>query len=69
VLVLRRDKGLRRDRPEEGHGPEEGQTGRLPQTVDRLITKGCFRVARIGPKMVRIPYIEVQKSARKINPT
>jgi excisionase family DNA binding protein len=39
------------------------------KTVDRLITKGCFGVVRIGPKMVRIPFSEVQKFAKKDQPT
>ena len=39
------------------------------KTVDRLITKACFKVVRIGPKAVRIPFTEVQKFARRDQPT
>jgi len=38
-------------------------------TVDRLITKGCFKVVRIGTRAVRIPYSEVVKFAKKDQPT
>jgi excisionase family DNA binding protein len=38
------------------------------KTVDRLITKGCFKVTRIG-KLVRIPLTEVQKFAKQDHPT
>jgi excisionase family DNA binding protein len=37
------------------------------KTIDRLITKGCFKVVRIG-KLVRIPFTEVQKFAKKDQP-
>jgi excisionase family DNA binding protein len=37
------------------------------KTVDRLITKGCFKVTRIG-KLVRIPFTEVQKFIKKDQP-
>jgi excisionase family DNA binding protein len=38
------------------------------KTVDRLITKGCFKAVRIGTKAVRIPYTEVQTFAKKDQP-
>jgi len=38
-------------------------------TVDRLITKGCLKVVRIGTRTVRIPYTEVVKIAKKDQPT
>jgi excisionase family DNA binding protein len=38
------------------------------KTVDRLITKGYFKVVRIGRKAVRIPFTEVQKFAKKDQP-
>ncbi len=38
------------------------------KTVDRLITKGCFKVTRIG-KLTRIPFTEVQKFAKQDHPT
>jgi excisionase family DNA binding protein len=37
------------------------------KTVDRLITKGCFKVTRIG-RSIRIPYSEVQKFAKGDHP-
>jgi excisionase family DNA binding protein len=37
------------------------------KTVDRLITKGCFKVTRIG-KLVRIPFTEVQRFAKQDHP-
>jgi excisionase family DNA binding protein len=37
------------------------------KTVDRLITKGHFKVTRIG-KLVRIPFTEVQKFAKQDHP-
>jgi excisionase family DNA binding protein len=37
------------------------------KTVDRLITKGCFKVTRIG-KLIRIPFTEVQKFAKQHHP-
>lgn len=37
-------------------------------TVDRLITKGCFKVVRIGTRAVRIPYSEVVKFVKKDQP-
>jgi excisionase family DNA binding protein len=38
------------------------------KTLDRLITKGHFKVTRIG-KLVRIPFTEVQKFAKQDHPS
>jgi excisionase family DNA binding protein len=37
------------------------------KTIDRLITKGHFKVTRIG-KPVRIPFTELQRFAKKDTP-
>ncbi len=38
------------------------------KTVDRLITKGCFKVTRIGTRSIRIPFTEVQRFAKQDHP-
>ena len=40
----------------------------LPKTIDRLISKGCFKVTRIGARGVRIPYSELVKFAKGDHP-
>ncbi len=38
------------------------------KTIDRLISKGCFKVTRIGARGVRIPYSELVKFAKGDHP-